>query len=53
MLPRLREAVRTAEMVHFDDTGVSIYGKPSWLHSASTLETAYDRIHPRGGDGGH
>jgi transposase len=46
---QLCQAVRAAEVVHFDETGVSINGKLAWLHSASTLETTYYRMHPRRG----
>jgi len=46
---QLRQAVQAAEVVHFDETGVSINGKLSWLHCAGTLETTYYRMHPRRG----
>ena len=46
---QLREALRAAEVGHFDETGVNINGKLSWLHSASTPQTTYYRMHPARG----
>src|SRR3989338_2766848 len=39
---RIKEHIRQNSVVHFDETGLSIQGKLSWLHAAGTRDaTAY------------
>ncbi len=48
---QLRQAVRSAGVVHFDETGTRIEGELAWLHSASTVDTTYYQVQPyRGGE---
>jgi transposase len=47
----VREAVRAAPVVHFDETGARIAGGLDWIHTAATATaTWYYRHHKRGRD---
>jgi transposase len=46
---RIREALRQAPVVGFDETGVRINGKLFWWHTASTPELTQYHVHPRRG----
>jgi transposase len=46
---RIREALRQATVVGFDETGVRIDGKLQWWHTASTPELTQYHVHPRRG----
>jgi hypothetical protein len=36
VLPVIRDRIRHAPVVHFDETGMRAEGRLAWLHSAST-----------------
>lgn len=46
---RIKEAVRKAEVAHFDETGFYIGGKRHWLHVSSTPTLTYYGWHPNRG----
>lgn len=45
----IRCTVAKATIGHFDETGVRVEGKVAWLHTASTTEATYYRVHRRRG----
>jgi transposase len=46
---RIREALRQARVVGFDETGVRINGKLHWWHTASTPELTQYHVHAKRG----
>lgn len=45
----VRERIATAEVVHFDETGLRVAGKLRWVHSASTGKYALIWVHDKRG----
>ncbi len=48
-LEAIREALITAPVAHFDETGFRVAGKLGWVHSASSGKFALITVHPRRG----
>ncbi len=46
---RIKEAVRSSPVVHFDETGMRVGKQSHWLHVASTAELTYYFAHRRRG----
>jgi transposase len=49
---QIKEAIRQARCVGFDETGVRIDGKLHWWHTASTPELTHYHVHPKRGQEG-
>jgi transposase len=49
VLERIRQALRAALVVNFDETGLRVAGRLHWVHSASTAAYSLITVHPRRG----
>jgi len=48
-LEQIQKQLEQSKVVHFDETGSSVEGKPQWLHAAATPNLTYYQIHPKRG----
>lgn len=49
VLPVIRDRIRHAPVVHFDETGMRVEGRLTWLHSASTATDVLLSVHRKRG----
>ncbi len=45
-----REAIRAAEVAHFDESGMRVSGQLHWLHVAATATVVYYTVHAKRGE---
>jgi transposase len=45
----IADHIKASDITHADETGVSVKGKPRWLHIASTKDATYYGIHEKRG----
>jgi transposase len=49
---QVRDAIATAELAHFDETGLRVQGAVRWVHSASTSKYSLITVHDKRGVAG-
>jgi len=48
-LEQIKDQIKRSKIAHFDETGISVMKKRSWLHTASTEKLTYYEVHDKRG----